>query len=131
MVERHRSPWHGHRLGLLAREILATRRAWHRGEIDLRDADRARRHCCEHASSNCSTDRPHRPGRKACGASPATSSAGLDELWRFLDDPLVHPTNNLAAAAAALRRDLPQLSFGTDSEAGSRYLERLLSTAAT
>ncbi|MCC7020449.1 MAG: transposase [Ardenticatenales bacterium] len=20
----------------------------------------------------------------------------LDELWRFLDDPLVHPTNNLA-----------------------------------
>ncbi|MFN8421856.1 MAG: hypothetical protein U0470_00155 [Anaerolineae bacterium] len=34
MVERHRSPWHGHRLGLLAREILGHWRAWHRGEID-------------------------------------------------------------------------------------------------
>ncbi len=34
MAERHNSPWHGHRLGLLAREILGHWKSWHNGEID-------------------------------------------------------------------------------------------------
>jgi transposase len=52
-------------------------------------------------------------------------------LWTFLDDENVQPTNN--AAERALRHPViwRKLSFGTQSAAGSRFVERMLSVIET
>ncbi|MFO0729407.1 MAG: transposase [Nitrospiraceae bacterium] len=129
MVERHRGQWHAigsacspRNPGPLAR--LAPRRD------RPRDADRAHGTAASTLRATARLDRPQRPGRKAAGI--ARDLLGRpDRLWRFLDDPLVHPTNNLAERLLRYAVIYRKLSFGTDSEAGSRYLERLLSTAAT
>jgi transposase len=56
----------------------------------------------------------------------------LDEaLWRFAFEPGVEPTNN--AAERALRHAVcwRKTSYGTDSEAGNRFVERILTTVAS
>lgn len=52
-------------------------------------------------------------------------------LWTFVDCPGVEPTNN--AAERALRRGViwRRRSFGTQSESGSRFVERILTTVIT
>ena len=57
--------------------------------------------------------------------------ARFDQLWLFLEHPGVAPTNN--AAERALRHAViwRKLSFGTQSEGGSRFVERLLSVIET
>jgi len=52
-------------------------------------------------------------------------------LWTFVDEPGVEPTNN--SAERALRRAViwRKVSFGTDSERGSRFVERILTTVTT
>jgi transposase len=54
-----------------------------------------------------------------------------DRLWRFADVPGVEPTNN--ASERALRHGViwRKLSFGTQSEAGSRFVETLLTVIET
>lgn len=130
MAERYNSPWHGHRLGVVARAILGHWRAWNRGEIDratlitLTAPLRTRFECL----LDWTARNAHGPKARAIARD---LHGRLDELWRFLDDPLVHPTNNLAERLLRYAVIYRKLSFGTDSPAGSRYLERLLSTAAT
>jgi transposase len=55
----------------------------------------------------------------------------FDQLWLFLEHPDVEPTNN--AAERALRHAViwRKLSFGTQSDGGSRFVERLLSVIET
>jgi len=55
----------------------------------------------------------------------------FDEMWMFLDHPDVEPTNN--AAERALRHAViwRKLSFGTQSAAGSRFVETMLSVIET
>lgn len=54
-----------------------------------------------------------------------------DWLWTFVEVPGIEPTNNVAelalrpARAPHLRCRYRKLSFGTLSEAGSRFLERM------
>ena len=52
-------------------------------------------------------------------------------LWTFVDEPGVEPTNN--AAERALRPAVlwRKGSYGTQSEAGTRFVERLLTVSAT
>lgn len=130
MVERHHSPWHGHRLGLLAREILGHWRAWHHGEIDRTTLTERTAPLRSRFERLLDWTARNAPGPKA-RATARDLLSRLDELWRFLDDPLVHPTNNLAERLLRYAVIYRKLSFGTDSPDGSRYLERLLSTAAT
>ena len=75
--------------------------------------------------------------RGAACACPktATTCAELlrlwDCLWTFTRVEGVEPTNNAAGRAlrhAVIRR---RISGGTDSEAGSRFVERMLSAVAT
>lgn len=58
---------------------------------------------------------------------------GFENLWRFANDPAmqIEPTNN--AAERALRHPViwKQLSFGTQSASGSRFVETLLSVVET
>jgi transposase len=55
----------------------------------------------------------------------------FDQLWMFLDDANVEPTNN--AAERALRHAViwRKLSFGTKSAAGSRFVETMLTVIET
>ena len=52
-------------------------------------------------------------------------------LWTFVDQEGIEPTNN--AAERALRRGViwRRRSFGTQSEAGSRFVERTLTIVTT
>jgi transposase len=54
-----------------------------------------------------------------------------DHLWTFVEVEGVEPTNN--AAERALRHAViwRKLSFGTQSAAGSRFVERLLTVVET
>ncbi len=54
-----------------------------------------------------------------------------ESLWLFVDNPDVPPTNNASEQEirdASIRR---KTSFGTQSERGSRFLERILTVSAT
>jgi transposase len=130
MVERHKSPWHGHRLGLLARAILGHWQSWANGEIDRATLTALTIPLRTRFETVLGWTAKNAPGPKAQGIARDLLGR-LDELWRFLDDPLVHPTNNLAERLLRYAVIYRKLSFGTDSAAGSRYIERLLSTAAT
>lgn len=65
---------------------------------------------------------PHRQTQSTCRNLLQHKTA----LWRFVDHEGVAPTNN--AAEQALRRGVlwRKRSFGTQSQAGSRFVERLL-----
>lgn len=52
-------------------------------------------------------------------------------LWTFLNQQGVEPTNNTAERALRPAVIYRKLSFGTQSESGSRYLERMLSVSET
>jgi transposase len=52
-------------------------------------------------------------------------------LWTFVRVPGVEPTNNLAERALRFCVIMRKTSFGTHSEAGSRFIERMLTVAAT
>jgi transposase len=69
----------------------------------------------------------HAPTAAVCG----DLFARFDQLWLFLEHAGVEPTNN--AAERALRHAViwRKLSFGTKSDSGSRFVERLLSVIET
>jgi len=54
-----------------------------------------------------------------------------DSLWTFVDDPDIDPTNNEAERALRHAVILRKLSFGTQSDRGSRFIERMLSAVDT
>ena len=72
----------------------------------------------------------------ACGCAKTAATcrellAGETHLWTFVRVEGVEPTNN--AAERALRHAViwRKISGGTDSEAGSRFVERMLTVVAT
>jgi len=58
-------------------------------------------------------------------------SAELDSLWRFLDESDVEPTNNRAERALRYGVLWRKRSYGTQSEKGNRWVERILSLRQT
>ncbi len=54
-----------------------------------------------------------------------------EALWTFVHDIAVHPTNNLAERIIRQAVLWRKTSFGTQSEAGSRFVERILTATAT
>lgn len=69
----------------------------------------------------------HHQTRKTCQNILKVEQA----LWTFVDQEGIEPTNN--AAERALRRGViwRRRSFGTQSEAGSRFVERILTVVTT
>jgi len=69
----------------------------------------------------------HRETRKTCHNILKIETA----LWTFVDQDGIEPTNN--AAERALRRGViwRRRSFGTQSESGSRFVERILTVVTT
>ena len=71
-----------------------------------------------------------------CGSSKTAATcrellAGEGHLWTFVRVEEVEPTNNDAERALRHGVIYRKLSGGTDSEAGSRFVERVLSVVAT
>jgi len=54
-----------------------------------------------------------------------------EHLWRFVYDPDVEPTNNLAERIVRQAVLWRKSSFGTQSERGERYVERILTVCAS
>ena len=54
-----------------------------------------------------------------------------DWLWTFVDVQGIEPTNNTAERALRPAVIYRKLSFGTQSEAGSRFIERMLTISET
>lgn len=54
-----------------------------------------------------------------------------EHLWTFVKDQNVEPTNNTAERAVRQGVLWRKLSFGTQSERGARYVERILTVCAT
>ena len=54
-----------------------------------------------------------------------------EHLWTFVQDPHVDPTNNFAERAVRQGVLWRKGSFGTQSERGARYVERMLTVCAT
>jgi transposase len=105
--------WHKIRDGTIRRSTFLQTVAWLRPMVRL---------SLEHGS------------RCACTKTAATCGELLrlwDCLWTFTRVEGVEPTNN--AAERALRHAViwRRISGGTDSEAGSRFVERMLSVVAT
>lgn len=70
----------------------------------------------------------------ACPKTAATCRellSGETHLWTFVRVEGVEPTNNDAERALRHGVIYRKLSGGTDSEAGSRFVERILSVVAT
>jgi len=54
-----------------------------------------------------------------------------EHLWTFVQDQSVDPTNNLAERIVRQGVLWRKSSFGTQSERGARYVERILTVGAT
>jgi len=54
-----------------------------------------------------------------------------EHLWTFVQDRTVEPTNNIAERIVRQAVLWRKSSFGTQSERGARYVERILTTCAT
>src|SRR3990167_2368718 len=52
-------------------------------------------------------------------------------LWRFLETENIEPTNNLAERLIRTIAIWRKTSFGTQSKAGSQYMERIMTVVAT
>ena len=52
-------------------------------------------------------------------------------LWTFVDVQGIEPTNNTAERALRPAVIYRKLSFGTQSESGSRFIERMLTVSET
>ena len=52
-------------------------------------------------------------------------------LWRFLENEGIEPTNNLAERLIRTIAIWSKTSFGTQSKAGSLYMERIMTVVAT
>jgi transposase len=70
------------------------------------------------------------PGPKA--RAMATEILKVEEhLWTFLTDPAIPVTNNRCERLLRYAVIWRKLSYGTDSEAGARFVERILTVTAS
>ena len=71
-----------------------------------------------------------------CGVSPVAGVckrllAEEEHLWTFVDHEGIEPTNNNAERAVRQGVLWRKVSFGTQSEEGSRFVERIMTVSAT
>jgi transposase len=107
-------------------------RWWHR----VRDGTLARSSFRLYVSRlrDCFRDDLHRGAACACSRTAATCRellSGETHLWTFVRVEGIEPTNNHAERALRHGVIYRKLSGGTDSETGSRFVERILSVVAT
>jgi transposase len=126
----------GGEAGEVGRRLLdhsdALFRWWHR----VRDGTLARPSFRLYVSRlrDCFRDDLHRGAACGCSRTAATCRellSGETHLWTFVRVEGIEPTNNHAERALRHGVIYRKLSGGTDSETGSRFVERMLSVVAT
>jgi transposase len=124
------------RAALLGRQLLEVANEmfhhWHR----VRDGTLTRRGFKRHANRLQGRLYMVLEEGQRCGHAPTEATCNelfthFDTLWTFLDHENVEPTNN--ASERSLRHAViwRKLSFGTQSVAGSRFVETLLTVVET
>jgi transposase len=131
MTERFGSHWHGRRLLLAGQRVLGHWKAWHSGQIDREtmlgliepEQKRMRRLLEGGAAATYAKNK----SRGLCRALLAHQ----DAMWRFLVEPDLPPTNNLAERLLRRLVIWRKLSFGTDSVGGSHFVERIMTVVTS
>jgi transposase len=105
---------------------------WHR----IRDGTLSRATLCQYMSTVRAMTREALEAGRVCGcAKTAATCAELlklePALWTFVRVEGIEPTNNAAEQAGRHAVLWRKTSYGTDSQAGSRFVERILSVVAT
>ncbi len=117
--------WYGQRLRAAASQIMITWYQNARGEIDdaQKDAKLATARRQVEDALRWAAAQPHFERVQRQAAAMLEQS---DHLWAFLEVPGLPPDNNIAERA--MRRGVlwRKRSYGTDSPAGSRFAERIL-----
>ena len=106
--------WHRYRDGTVQRQTLRRnirQRVWSQFWDTLEDGQRS----------------PHAPTAALC----RDLFERFDQLWLFVDQAGVEPTNNRAERSLRHFVIWRKLSFGTQSDAGSRFVETMLSVIET
>jgi len=105
--------WHRARDGTLSRATFQNYVGWLRSAFRS-DLERGAACSCAQTAGTCRDLLAHEPW-----------------LWTFVGRPGIEPTNNTAERAARHAVLWRKTSGGTNSERGSRYVERVLSVVAT
>lgn len=130
MAERRGSEWYGHRLVASAKRVMT---AWrHHRDGDIKQCERDTRLADERR-------RIHRLLVAAAARAPAEKTQRecakllkTEELmWTFTEVASMPPTNNLAERCLRRGVILRKKCFGTDSEAGIRFVAHILSVVTT
>ncbi|MCB9176096.1 MAG: transposase [Caldilineae bacterium] len=130
MAERFGSEWYGCRLVASARRVLAAWRMHRKGKIGRRERDerladeRRRIHRLLVAAKERA---PAAKTQREC-AEPLRTE---ERMWTFVDIDAMDPTNNLAERSVRRGVLWRKKSFGTDSEAGSRFVAHILTVVTT
>ena len=130
MDERHGSPWHGQRLAACARQVMAAYAARQAGEISHEEMVRRLEPVRQQTLERLTWTAKGAPGPKA--RAMAEKILKVEEhLWTFLGDPAIPVTNNLCERLLRYAVIWRKLSYGTDSDAGARFVERILTVTAS
>ena len=130
MAERFGSEWYGCRLVAGAKRVMAAWRMHHEGDIRKRERDdrlRDERRRIHRLLVSAKERAPAMQTRREC----ATLLKTEELMWTFMEVEGMPPTNNLAERC--LRRAViwRKKCFGTDSEAGSRFVACILTVVTT
>jgi transposase len=130
MEERFHSPWHGHRLAGCARAVMravAEREPGpegHAAMVSQLESVRVKtKQYLEWTAKGA-------PGPKA--RAKAREILKVEKhLWAFLEDATIPVTNNLRERLLRYAVIWRKLSYGTQSDTGARFMERILSVCAS
>jgi len=130
MIERHNSAWHGQRLAECARQVMATYAEREAGHISHEEMVRRLEPVRQRTHERLTWAAKGAPGPKTRGMAKEILKAE-EHLWTFLSDPAIPVTNNLRERLLRYAVIWRKLSYGTDSEAGARFVERILTVTAS
>lgn len=130
MIERHGSPWHGQWLAVCARQVMEIYAEREAGDIDHDEMVRRMEPVRQRTHKRLTWAAKMAPGPKA--RAMAREILKVEEhLWTFLTNPAIPVTNNLRERLLRYAVIWRKLSYGTDSDAGARFVERILSVTAS
>jgi len=130
MIERHGSPWHGQRLVACACQVMAAYAERQAGNISHEEMVRRLAPVRRRTHELLTWTAKGAPGPKARGMASEILKAE-EHLWTFLTDPAIPVTNNLRERLLRYAVIWRKLSYGTDSDAGARFVERILTVTAS
>lgn len=130
MIERHNSAWYGQRLAKCARQMMAAYAEREAGRISHQEMVQRLAPVRQRTHERLTWAAKGVLGPKT--RAMAKEILKVEEhLWRLLSDPAIPVTNNVRERLLRYAVIWRELSYGTDSQAGARFVERILSVTAS